>query len=154
MSSFTKLTYHVVFGTKYRRLLITPGFQERLYKYIGGIIREKSGHLIEIGGIADHIHILAHFPPTISVSAMIGELKGSSSTWMNAEKLAARHFEWQKGYGAFTVSYSQVEVVQNYIQQQESHHKKVTFEDEYRAMLIRHNIQFDPRYLFETEHHG
>jgi putative transposase len=86
MSTFTKLTYHVVFGTKYRRPLITPGFQERLYKYIGGIIREKSGHLIEIGGIADHIHILAHFPPTISVSAMIGELKGSSSTWTNTDE--------------------------------------------------------------------
>lgn len=154
MSSFTKLTYHVVFGTKYRRPLIMPEFQARLSQYISGIIREKSGHLIEIGGIADHVHILAHFPPTISVSAMIGELKGSSSTWMNTEKLADRHFEWQKGYGAFTVSYSQVEVVQNYIQQQESHHKKTSFEDEYRAMLIRHNIQFDPRYLFEAENHG
>ncbi len=83
MGSFTKLTYHVVFGTKFRRPLITDNCQDRLYEYIGGIIRQKHGLLIEVGGITDHMHILAHLPPTIAVSDMIKEIKGSSSAWMN-----------------------------------------------------------------------
>lgn len=154
MGSFTKLIYHVVFGTKYRRALITDKCQNRLYEYIGGIIRQKHGHMIEVGGITDHIHILAHLPPTIAVSDMIKEIKGSSSAWMNEERLLSTHFEWQKGYGAFSVSYSQVGVVQEYIRNQEDHHRKRTFEEEYIAILKRHDIEFEHRFLFEAEHHG
>ena len=154
MSTFTKLLYHVVFATKWRSPLITGELQPRLYDYLGGIIRSKNGHLVEIGGVADHIHLLVHLSPRFAVSDVIRDIKGSSSAWVNAEKLVEQHFEWQKGYGAFTVSYSGSDAVQNYIRNQEEHHRQRTFEDEYIEFLERHQIKFERRYLFEDEHHG
>lgn len=154
MGTFTKLTYHVVFGTKYRRPMIHADIQERVYEYVGGIIRKKKGHLIEVGGIADQIHLLIHIPPAIAVSDFIKEIKGGSSAWINDERILQSHFEWQKGYGAFSVSYSQVPVVQKYVRTQEEHHRKRNFEDELIAILNAHDIQFEHRYLFEAEHHG
>lgn len=154
MSTFTKLTYHIVFATKHRTPLITDDLQTRLYEYIGGIVRAKKGHLIEVGGVADHIHLLTHLSPKFSISDTIRDIKGSSSAWVNAEKRSEHHFEWQKGYGAFTVSYSNCDAVQKYIQNQEEHHRQRTFEEEYMEFLERHEIKFERRYLFEDEHHG
>ncbi len=154
MSTFTKLTYHIVFATKHRAPMITNDIQGRLYEYIGGIIRAKNGHLIEIGGVTDHVHIATHLSPKFAVSDVIRDIKGSSSMWMNSEKLAQGHFEWQKGYGAFTVSHSNLDSVQRYIQNQEEHHRRRTFEDEYIEFLNRHQIAFKREYLFEEEHHG
>ena len=154
VSSYTKLTYHVVFGTRYRQKTITETIREPLYEYIGGIIRAKNGHLIEIGGIADHVHILANFPPTIAVSDMIRDLKANSSKWVNESRRLIDRFEWQKGYSAFTVSASQVDSVREYIQNQEEHHRRATFEEEYMALLKRHGISFERRYLFEAEQYG
>lgn len=154
MSTFTKLNYHIVFATKRRSPLITAELQTRLYEYIGGIIRAKSGHLVEVGGVADHIHLLAHLSPKFAISDVIRDIKGSSSAWVNAEKLSEQHFEWQKGYGAFTVSYSSSGSVQNYIRNQEEHHRRISFEEEYMDFLERHQITFERRYLFEEEHHG
>jgi REP element-mobilizing transposase RayT len=154
MSTFTKLVYHIVFATKWRSPLITEELQTRLYEYLGGIIRGKSGHLVEVGGVADHIHLLVHLSPKFAVSDVVREVKGSSSAWVNSEKLLQQHFEWQKGYGAFTVSYSASDSVQNYICNQEEHHRHRTFEEEYIEFLERHQIKFERRYLFEDEHHG
>jgi putative transposase len=154
MSSYTRLTYHVVYATKYRRPAIGEASQDRLYEYIGGIIRAKQGHLIEVGGITDHIHILAHFPPTIAVSDMVRDIKASSAKWMNERSEVDARFEWQKGYGAFTVSTSLIPEVRVYIQNQSEHHRKASFEEEYVAILNRHGIPFERRYLFEGEHHG
>jgi putative transposase len=103
MSCYTKLTNHVVFSTRYRRPTITQEIQERLYEYIGGIIRAKNGHLIEIGGVADHIHILATFPAAIAVADMVRDIKAISATWTNESGARPERFEWQKGCGAFTV---------------------------------------------------
>ena len=152
--SFTSLNYHVVFSTKYRKPVIIEAIRERLYEYIGGIIRAKEGTQIEIGGVADHIHILAGCSPKMAVSDWVRDLKANSARWMN--ELPERHvrFEWQKGYGAFTVSASQVAVVRNYIQRQPVHHQRQTFRDEFVELLKRHNIEFDPEYVFEEEHHG
>lgn len=111
MSPFTKLTYHIVFATKHRKPMITGEIQSRLYEYIGSIIRAKNGFLIKIGGITDHVHIAAHLSPKFAVSDVMRDIKGSSSMWVNSERLARVHFEWQKGYGAFTVSHSNVESV-------------------------------------------
>ena len=111
-----------------------------LYPYIGGIIRGEKGQLLEIGGTSDHLHILAGFHPTVAVSYMLQHMKKKSSKWVNEQKVLPNHFEWQKGYGAFTVSQSQVPAVRRYIQQQEEHHKKQTFKDEFLALLNRHNI--------------
>lgn len=154
VSSFTKLTYHVVYGTRYRRRVISDALQERLYEYIGGIIREKKGHLIEIGGVDDHVHLLSNFPPAIAVSDMIRDVKANSAKWVNELGLIEGRFEWQKAYGAFTVSYSQIEAVRQYVRNQKEHHRERSFKDEYVALLRRHGISFEPRYLFEAEHHG
>jgi REP element-mobilizing transposase RayT len=154
MSTYTSLTYHVVFSTKYREPTILESWQEQLYCYVGGIIRGEKGHLVEIGGIEDHIHLLAGFKPTIAVSEMLQRIKGNSSKWINDEHKTPKRFEWQPGYGAFTVSQSQIPTVRRYIQRQREHHKSVTFQDEFLAMLQRHNIKYDPQYVFETEHFG
>ncbi|MDA0838859.1 MAG: IS200/IS605 family transposase [Planctomycetota bacterium] len=154
MSTFTSLTYHVVFSTKYRKKRIEDAFKEDLYSYIGGIVRGENGHLIEIGGTADHIHVLAGFSPTIAVSEMVKRIKAKSSKWLNEEQKSLTKFNWQAGYGAFTVSQSQIQTVRRYIETQEEHHKKKTFEEEFISLLERHGITYDPKYVFETEHHG
>ncbi|TWU05886.1 IS200/IS605 family transposase [Stieleria varia] len=151
-STHTNLLFHIVFSTKYRRDLITPEIQPRLYEYIGGIVRDQHGSLLEIGGIANHVHLLAKLSPRIAFSDAIRVVKANSSKWLNETFQPKHTFRWQRGYGAFSVSLSSVPAVTQYIQNQESHHTKRTFEDEYRAMLIRHGIQFEERYLFEDEH--
>lgn len=153
-TTYTSLTYHVVYSTKYRRKTIRPDLQDRLYEYIGGIIRADKGVLLEIGGIEDHIHLLAGFPPTISVSDMVGGVKANSSRWVNEQPDRREKFAWQTGYGAFTVSQSQVDVVRNYIRGQEKHHRQLSFRDEFIELLKRHNIKYDLQYVFDVEHHG
>jgi len=153
MSSFTKLTYHVIFGTKYRQPLIRDTFRERLYEYIGGTIRGLKGHQIEIGGVEDHLHLLANFSPTAAVSDVIRNIKANASRWINERGEVPGRFEWQKGYACFTVSYSQCELVGVYLRNQREHHRKRTFREEYIEFLLKHEIPFDERYLFEGEHH-
>ncbi|MFO1065264.1 MAG: IS200/IS605 family transposase [Pirellulales bacterium] len=154
MSSFTQLAYHIVYATKYRRPTIRARLRERLYEYTGGTIRAKHGCLIEIGGIEDHVHILARLSPALSVSEVIRDIKANTSRWMNDQSEVDHSFEWQKGYSAFTVSYSQLEKVQAYIQNQQGHHHEKSFEEEYMELLSRHGIAFRREYLFEDEHHG
>lgn len=127
--------------------------QERLYEYIGGTIRAKKGHVIEIGGVQDHVHILAGLSPTLAVSDVIRDLKASSSKWLSEERLVDR-FEWQKGFGAFTVSYDRMESVRRYIQNQEEHHISKTFQEEYIEFLKHHGIEFRTEHLFKNEHQG
>ena len=154
MSTFNKLAYHVVFSTKYRHPLIKVTFQKRLYEYIGGIIRAQNGRLIEIGGVEDHIHILANLSPVKAICDSIREIKTNSSKWSNEFADQESRFEWQKGYGAFTVSFSNIENIRLYIQNQHKHHKTKTFEEEYIEFLELHEIEFEHRYLFETEHYS
>ena len=153
MGSFTRLTYHIVFATKYRKQTITEDIQGRLYEYIGGTLRAKKGHLIEIGGVEDHVHLLCGMSPTLAVSDVIRELKANSSKWMTDE-LGIDDFEWQKGFGAFTVSYDRVEAIRKYIRNQKEHHETKTFHEEYIDFLERHGIEFKLEYLFEDEHNG
>lgn len=120
MGSFTQLTYHVVFATKFRHKTITPSLQHKLYEYIGGIIRARNASLIEVGGVSDHIHLLTRLSPKIAVADVIRDIKAISSKWMNESDLVPKKFEWQIGYGAFTVSYSKIESVEQYIQKQKN----------------------------------
>lgn len=143
-----------MFSTKYRRSLIMTTLQKRLYEYIGGIIRAQNGHLIEIGGIEDHIHLLANLSPTKAVSDAIRDIKANTSKWINELPDQTSRFDWQKGYGAFSVSYSQIASVCCYIQNQREHHQTKTFEEEYIKFLELHHIAFERRYLFEAEHYG
>ncbi len=148
-NTFANLLYHVVFSTKHRRLLIQEDVKAPLYEYIGGIIRGERGVLLEIGGMPDHIHILARFRTDIAVSMMVQRIKGNSSKWRNDHRGPAEHFDWQTGYAAFTVSESQSKTVQNYIRNQEEHHKKVSFKEELIALLRKNKIPFDEKYLLD-----
>jgi REP element-mobilizing transposase RayT len=147
--TYTNLLYHLVFSTKGRFPLVTRELQPELYAYVGGVVRGEGGVLIEIGGMPDHVHLLAKFKPTASVSEMLRLVKGSSSKWVNEEKLKARKFGWQDGYGAFSVSESQVEAVREYIRTQEAHHGALSYQDEFLALLDRHGIEYDERYLWD-----
>lgn len=144
--TYSNLIFHIVFSTKERRPLITDELRERLYEYIGGTIRGLDGTLIEIGGIADHVHILLAVKPTVRLSDFMRELKSCSSKWAN--EIARSRFEWQTGYGAFTVSMSQIEVVRKYIRNQARHHAKMSFEDEFKKLLDLSGIDFDEKYLW------
>lgn len=152
-STFTNLSYHVVFSTKYRRRTITT-VRDELYKVMGGIIRDHDGRLIEIGGVEDHAHLLVGIPAKRAVADMIRVVKSNSAKWYNERHPGAKKFQWQTGYGAFTVSHSNCEAVQRYIRNQQAHHATQTFEEEFIELLKRHNIAYDPQYLFEAEHVG
>ena len=158
MGSFTKLTYHIVFGTKFRRKSICNEFVEPLYEYIGGTIRNRKGSLIQIGGVEDHLHLLVTLPPTITVADAVRDIKANASKWVNENREETKNpgdnFEWQIGYGAFTVSYSHIEIVREYIQGQRRHHRTKSFDEEYIELLERHNIPFDRKFLFEGEYSG
>ncbi len=151
-NTYTSLTYHIVFSTKYRHRLIRDEFAPELHKYIAGIIRENKSQPIEINGVEDHIHILTGISPTIAVSDMVRLIKSNSSKWFN-EHFQSRHkFGWQTGYAGFTVSQSQQEVVQRYVRNQREHHRTMSFSDEYLGLLRKHGISFDDRYVFDDEH--
>ncbi len=145
--TFASLRYHLVFSTKGRVPLITPRVREELYGYIGGIIREHDGLLMEIGGIEDHIHILASLRPRFSVSEILQKIKGSSSSWLNKKGLCRQRFSWQAGYSAFSVSESQIACVRLYIQRQAQHHHKMSFREELEILLERHGIEYSNRDL-------
>ena len=147
--TFTQLYTHAVFSTKNRQNDLTPKIRTEVYAYICGIVQNQEGQVISIGGTLDHVHILFSMAPKISVSEMLKNIKGSSSMWLNKQTFNCPKFKWQAGFGAFTVSYSQLDSVKQYIENQEEHHKKYSFKDEFRVLLKKHNIRFDEEYIWE-----
>jgi len=145
--TFTNLLYHLVFSTKDRRPLITDDIRERLYEYMGGIIRGEGGCLLEVGGVQDHAHILARFKSDVAVAEMVKRIKAKSSKWLNELPGRPGRFQWQSGYGAFSVSESRVPAVRGYIQRQPEHHARVSLRDELATLLAKNGIEFDERYL-------
>jgi REP element-mobilizing transposase RayT len=152
-NTYTNLLFHIVYSTKYRKPLIQADWQDELYGYMGGIIRDEKGILLAAGGMPDHVHLLAKLPPTIAVSDMLRLIKTNSSKWAG-ERHDVRYFEWQAGYAAFSVSESQVDRVRDYVRSQIAHHRTRRFKEEYLELLRRHKIEFDERYVFEEEHIG
>ena len=148
-SSYTNLLYHIVFSTKERRPLITPTLQSELYPYIGGIIRNERGILLDIGGMPDHVHLVVRFRADVSVADMLRLIKANSSKWANERTDLTSVFAWQAGYGAFSVSESRLPTVRHYVQTQEEHHHKQTFQEEFVVLLKKHGIEYDERYLWE-----
>lgn len=146
-NTFTNLLYHIVFSTKDRIPVIHEGMRERLYEYMGGIIRGERGVLLEIGGVPDHVHLLVKLKSDMAVAEIVRLVKSNSSKWLNELEGARGRFEWQTGYGAFSVSESQARKVRQYIRTQESHHAKVSFRDELIGLLEKHGIEYDERYL-------
>lgn len=147
-NTYSALYYHLVFSTKNRERLITPDLRERLWEYLGGITRENEGVVLRIGGIEDHVHLLVALPPTTAPSRMVQQIKGGSSKWIHTNFPAHAGFAWQDGYGAFTVSRSALDEVGRYIDRQQEHHRHRTFDEEYRALLDKHEVRYDERYLF------
>ena len=147
--SYTNLLYHIVFSTKDRRPLLEPGIAGRLHAYLGGGIRAEGGTAIIINGTANHIHILARLRQDKTLSDVLRGIKAHSSKWIHETFAAHERFAWQSGYGAFTVSESQVERVRSYIQNQETHHRRTTFEEEFTALLQAHGIAFEPNYIWK-----
>lgn len=145
--SFTCNLTHCTFSTKDRYLWINEDLEVRLWPYIGGIARENRMKALAIGGVADHLHALLSLPSTMSFAKAVQLIKGGSSKWIH-EELRIRKFEWQAGYGAFSVSQSQVKKTIAYINNQKEHHRKRTFEEEFLQLLDKHKIDYDPRYVF------
>jgi REP element-mobilizing transposase RayT len=145
--SYTNLLYHIVFSTKDRKSLITDEVKPRLYEYIGGTIRGQGGISLAINGMEDHVHAFAKLRPDIAVSDVLRNLKANASGWMHDVFPELKEFSWQRGYGAFTVSSSQVERVRGYIANQEDHHRTLTFREEFIGLLKKNDIEFDERYL-------
>jgi putative transposase len=144
--TYTKVRYHLVFSTKNRAPLITEEVREELYAYLGGILRGNGGILLVVGGMPDHVHLLAGWKASISLSKMMQLIKANSSKWMNERPdMTQGSFVWQAGYGAFSVSASKEPEVRRYILSREEHHRRVSFREEFVLLLRRHGVDFDPR---------
>jgi putative transposase len=148
-NTYTNLLYHLVFSTRQRRDTIKPAFEAELYRYVGGIIRAEGGILLEIGGTMDHVHLLVRFKPVLSVAQILQTIKGNSSKWINERSDRLSRFAWQVGYGAFSVSASQVDAVRRYICMQKQHHQKTSFQEELVLLFVKHGIDYDERYLWD-----
>ena len=145
--SYIHHVYHIVFSTKGRDPMIIPDVRSALYSYIGGIIRDMKGRVLEVGGTMDHVHILAHLHQSRAVSDVIRDVKSGSARWMNEQTAMPRHFAWQKEYASFTVSASVVKKVQEYILNQEEHHRTVPFMEELVAFLDKHGVEYNEQYV-------
>lgn len=144
--TYTTVLAHIIFSTKHRQPLINDEIKPDLYAYIGGVVREHGGILYGIGGVSDHVHLLVNVSGAIGIVELVGKVKTASTRWM---KNQGAMFEWQNGYGAFSVSVSNKEIVLRYIANQEAHHRKETFEAEYVKFLTKHGIEYDARYVFD-----
>ena len=138
-----------MFSTKERRPFLTPKIRERLWPFLGGIAKQNKMKAIEIGGVEDHVHILLSLPATMPIAKAMQLIKGGSSKWIHETFPDQRSFNWQEEYGAFTVSASQLDAVIRYIKNQEEHHRKVTFQEEFLSLLKKHKIEYDERYLWK-----
>ena len=149
--SFTNLLFHIVYSTKFRKPMINAAWEDELYRYIGGIVRGQNGTLLSIGGVADHVHLLAKLSPATAISEVLQQVKANSSKWVNERSDVHLRFQWQPGYAAFSVSESQVEKLRLYIANQKQHHLKTSFANEFLKLLQKHGIEYDERYVFEQE---
>jgi len=146
--SLTCLHSHIVFSTKNRQCLIADSLKQRLYDYMGGIIANEKGKLIAAGGIADHVHLLAQIHAQSAVADLVRRIKSNSSKWIHETFPMQSTFTWQVGYGAFAVSYSNLDQVRQYIERQAEHHRSISFKEEFIGFLTKHGVSYDERYLW------
>jgi REP element-mobilizing transposase RayT len=147
-NTYASLHYHIIFSTKNRERWITPDVEPRLWAYLSGIARDNKIQTLKIGGTADHVHLVLGLPPTLALSKAVQLLKGGSSKWIHETFPVLRQFGWQDGYGAFTVSKSHLAEVIHYVETQREHHRRRTFQEEFRAFLDRHDVEYDERYIW------
>ena len=148
--SLAKIIVHTVFSTKDRRpFLRDRALREELHCYLGGILSHRDCQPIIVGGVEDHVHLLATLSRTCQPAEMVKEVKRGSSLWIKERDPTLRDFSWQNGYGIFSLGFSQIKEVRDYIAGQETHHRKASFQEEFRALLRRYNIAFDERYVWD-----
>lgn len=143
MHSFVSCLIHVTFSTKERRPFISADLETRLWPYIGGIAREKKMKALKVGGVADHIHILLSLPSTLAIYKAVQLIKGNSSKWIHETFPQHSRFEWQEGYGAFSIGVSGIDDTVAYIENQAEHHRKKTFKEELETILKKHGIDYE-----------
>lgn len=147
MSTYSQIYIQIVFGVKHRDALISPKWEDELYKYITGIIQQKGQKVLAINGTVDHLHILIGMKPTCNLSDLVREFKKASSVFIREKRFCPFKFEWQEGFGAFSYSHSALENVIRYIDNQKEHHRKSTFKEEYIQFLDKFKIDYKSEYL-------
>ena len=147
--SLSRILIHLVFSTKNRERVLTPGIQIELHPYLAGILDNIQCPSLQVGGVEDHVHLLFGLSRTRTVAEVVETVKTSSSKWIKTKDAMLADFHWQSGYGAFSVSRSDADTVVAYIRNQEQHHQKMTFQDEYRRLLERYQVAFDERYVWD-----
>jgi len=147
--TFSQIYIQVVFSPFKHENIIGSDWEEELYKYIGGIIRNKGQKLIAVNGMPDHIHIFFGIKPSIAISDLVRDIKNNSTNFLNEKGFVKGKFSWQEGYGAFSYSHSQIDSVYQYIMNQKEHHRKKSFKEEYLELLKKFEIDYDEKYLFE-----
>ena len=147
--SLSKVCVHIVFSTKHRQNLIDDHIKTPLFEYLGGICRGLDCNPVQVGGYQNHVHILCLLSRKITQMKLLEELKKRSSKWINTKGAAYSNFYWQDGYGIFSVNPSEIDRVINYIKNQEEHHQKRSFQDEFRAFLKKYNVEYDERYVWD-----
>ena len=148
-NTYTQIHLHLIFAVQNRRSLIQNSWKVRLYEYITGIVQQHTHKMIIINGMPDHLHIVIGMRPTQSLSDLMQDIKGNSSKWINDNKLVAGKFQWQESYGAFSYVKSQLPKLIEYVKNQEDHHKKKTFLEEYKDFLNAFEVEYDERYIFK-----
>lgn len=149
-NTYSQIYLHLVFAVKYRNAAILKKWSPSLYSVIGNLINETGCKTFIVNGVEDHVHCLVGLKPAISVSELMKSVKAKSSKYINEERLTPTRFEWQTGYGAFSLHRSRIKQVYRYIQNQEEHHRKVAFKEEYTNILTDLGIKFDPQYTFQN----
>lgn len=148
-NTYHQIYIHVVFAVKYRQAMIERAWKKKLFGVIGNLINETKCKTLIVNGVEDHVHCLIGLKPAVSVSELMKSVKAKSSKYVNDHDLTPTRFEWQVGYGVFSYNQSQVDNVYKYIQNQEEHHKRKTFRDEYREFLEEHKINYEDQYIFK-----
>ncbi len=147
MSTYTQILYQIVFGTKHHHMTLVKEHREELFKYIWGILENKKCHLYRINGIENHVHILTHLHPSVSLAGLVKDIKLASTKFIKEKNLFPAFEGWQDGYGAFTYSLDAKDNLINYIKNQVEHHREKTFREEYIELLKEHGIEYDEKYL-------
>jgi REP element-mobilizing transposase RayT len=148
--SLAQILVHAIFSTKDRQpFLRDQPLRQELHSYLGGILANLDCQPLIVGGTADHVHLLCSLSRTCEIAAMIKEVKRSSTLWIKSKDANLHNFSWQNGYGVFSIDFSQIDAVRRYISGQEEHHRKISFQDEFRELLKHHKIEFDERYVWD-----
>ena len=147
--SLSKVIIHIIFSSKDREPWLDPDVRPRMHAYVATICRDWNAEALRVGGVADHLHIVTTLPRSLSQADMVETLKKTSSKWIKGLNAKYRQFYWQRGYGAFSVSPSQLDAVLEYVENQEEHHRTRSFREEYRDFLCKHRVEFDERYVWD-----